>query len=141
MACSSCGLLKGVSLAVVVGSRALVTACKSGFKQLVGAEHLLQVISQKETPVRKLLFSPFASLPSQTNTGLQRNFLPDSSRCGAFRAKGPSLLSASQQPQALHFLFSPSRRGSAREKVWHKEDNECHLFWSKGDNSHESLSC
>lgn len=83
------------------------------------------------------------TLPSQTNTGSQRSFLPDSSHCGVFKvtAKGPSQLSASQQPQALHFLFSPSRCGSARGKVWHKEDNERHFFWRRSDNPHESLSC
>lgn len=64
-------------------------------------------------------FPPFPpKVPSQTNTGLQRSFWPDSNPCGVFKAmaKGPSLLSASQQPQALHFLFSPSRSGSVREK-------------------------
>lgn len=67
---------------------------------------------------------------------------PDSSPCGVLKAtaKGPSLLSASQQPQALLFSFSPSRCGSAREKCG-TEDNECHLFWRRGENPHESFSC
>lgn len=51
----------------MVGSRALVTACKSCFKKLAGAEYLLQVLSQEETPMGKSLFSPFASHTALTD--------------------------------------------------------------------------
>lgn len=144
MARSSRDLLKQASLAAVVGRRALLIACKRCFRKLVGAEHLLQVLSQKKTQWGSHCFSSFPpTVPSQTNTGLGRSFLPESSPCGVFKAtaKRPSLVSASQQHQALHFLCSPSGCGSAREKGWHKDSNECHLFWRRGDHPHPCLSC
>lgn len=54
-------------LAAVVGSRALVIVCKRCFRKLVVAEHLLQVLSQKETLMGKSLFSSFASHSSLTD--------------------------------------------------------------------------
>lgn len=145
MARSSRGSRKWASLAAVLGSRALVTVsirCYRCFRLLLST--FCKCSHRRKPQWGSHCFPPLPpTVPSQTNSGLQRSFLPDRSPCGVFKAtaKGPSLLSASQQPQALHFLFSPSRRGSAREKVWHKGDNECHLFWRRGDSPHKSLSC
>lgn len=67
MARSSRDLLKQASLAAVVGRRALLIACKRCFRKLVGAEHLLQVLSQKKTPMGKSLFFLFSSHSSLTD--------------------------------------------------------------------------
>lgn len=106
MARSSHDLLKQASLAAVVGRRALLIACKRCFRKLVGAEHLLQVLSQKKTPMGKSLFFLFSSHSSLTDQHWFREELfAREQPLWCIQSHGQETLSGQCQPAAPDIAF------------------------------------